>query len=114
MEDQGKKQTALKCPAALQHILGRGTGYLTIEDGMAIRQWVDGGAAVDPNLEAIRNLLIEAAEDSVEALRQVWSDQGGKMQRALGGAEYIATLRASAEAYEQAHKEADQKEEGGE
>ena len=37
LHDQGRRQDVIKCPAALQGIMGRGDGYLTMDDGRALR-----------------------------------------------------------------------------
>ena len=45
LEKLGRKQKVKKCPEDLMPHLGRGTGHITAADGLAVRQWVEGGAA---------------------------------------------------------------------
>ena len=101
MHDQGARQDVLKCPADLQAIMGRGRGYLTAEDGAALRAWVDGAAKVDPKVEHARGMLLNAAEGGVAALKAAWDATPKAIQKALGGA-FIASAKASAEAFDQA------------
>lgn len=99
MHDQGRRQDVLKCPAELQDILGRGQGYITAEDGAALRAWVDGGVAVDQKVENARGMLLNAAEGGVEALRKAWEATPATTQKKLGKA-FIASAKASAEAFD--------------
>jgi len=101
MHDQGRRQDALKCPADLQAILGRGDGYITAEDGAALRRWVDGGTTVDPKIERARGLLLNAAEGGVAALKAAWEATPKTVQRALGKS-FIESAKASASAFDEA------------
>jgi hypothetical protein len=100
MHDQGERQEVLKCPAELQKILGRGRGFLTPADGAALRAWVDGAAPIDPALEQARGLLINAAEAGVAALQAAWEKTPNALRKELK--DFLATAKASAEAYDQA------------
>lgn len=95
MQNQGYSQDVLKCPAELQSILGRGQGYVSIEDGIALRQWVDGGVQVDSEIERHRGLLLNSAEGGVEELRKQWVYTPKHIQSALGEA-FIKSVKASA------------------
>lgn len=99
MHDSGQRQTVLKCPSELTGILGRGTGYMTADDGKALRQWVDGASAVDPEIERYRNSLQTVTESGLESLKKAWSDTPAKVRKALGQP-FLDTLKASAEAYD--------------
>ena len=99
MHDQGASQDVLKCPAELLDILGRGKGYVTHEDGQALRAWVDGAASVDPKIEAARGTLLNASSRGVEALRQAWEATPKTVQRKLGKA-FIEAAKASAAEYD--------------
>lgn len=105
MHDQGKRQDVLKCPAELQSILGRGHGYVTADDGAALRAWVDGGARVDPKVEHARGMLLNAAEGGVQALRAAWEATPKNVQKALGKS-FIESAKASAEAFDKQHQSA--------
>lgn len=101
MWDQGKRQDVLKCPAELQGILGRGTGYLSADDGAALRQWVDGGAKVDPAIEHHRGMLLNATEQGLKVLQAAWTATPANIRKALGDA-FKEQLKASAAAYDEA------------
>lgn len=101
MWDQGKRQDVLKCPAELQGILGRGAGYLTADDGLALRQWVDGGIKVDPAIEHHRGMLLNATEQGLKALQAAWTATPANIRKALGD-KFKDQLKASAVAYDEA------------
>jgi len=99
MHDQGANQDVMKCPEALRSILGRGEGYITANDGLALRQWIDGATPVNREEEQARALLATAAESGVKALGEAWATLSKPMQRALATAK--DQYKASAEAYDQ-------------
>ena len=100
MQDAGKSQTVLKCPDELQSILGRGVNYLTRADGVSLRQWVDGGNKIDPNVEHFRNSLQTVTESGLAALQEAWTATPAKIRGVLGRA-FIDTLKNSAIAYDE-------------
>ena len=107
MHDQGRYQDVLKCPAELQAIMGRGRDYVTAADGAALRQWVDGGVQVDPEVERWRGMLLNECEKGIAALRAMW----GSMPKGMGGkigAPFRDQCAASAEAYDQSRADAAQ------
>lgn len=101
MLDQGKRQDVLKCPAELQSILGRGKGYITAADGVALREWVDGAEQVDPAIEKARGALQNVAQKGLAALKDEWEKTPTDIQNKLG-LEFLRSVKASAEAYDQA------------
>lgn len=101
MLDQGKRQDVLKCPAELQSILGRGKGYITAADGVALREWVDGAEQVDPAIEKARGALQNVAQKGLAALKDEWEKTPADIQNKLG-LEFLRSVKASAEAYDQA------------
>lgn len=103
MHDQGIRQDVLKCPAELQAVLGRSDGYIGAKDGLALRQWVDGGAAVDPAIEHHRGLLLNATERGLKALGNAWASAPVSVQKALGES-FKEQLKASAKAYDEQRK----------
>lgn len=105
MHDQGRRQDVLKCPAELQAIMGRGQGYLTAADGSSLRQWVDGGAPVDPAVEHWRGVILNECEKGVDALRAKWNAMPKGMSGKLGTA-FRDQCAASAQAYDQQRAEA--------
>lgn len=107
INDQGLRQDVIKCPAALTTIMGRGSGYITPDDGQALRAWVDGAKQLDPKVEHSRGLLKLAAEKGMEALKAQWSALPKAHQKAIGGSTGCpADLKASAEAFDRQAQEA--------
>lgn len=100
MWNEGKQQDVMKCPAELRSILGRGEGYLTAKDGLALRKWVEGGAQLDPKVEHARNSLRSITEQGVDAVRKAWDAQPEDVRQALG-AGFMQELLESAQAYDE-------------
>lgn len=100
MQDQGKSQQVLKCPSELQQILGRGKGYITAQDGLRLREWVDGGEPVDPVIENARGTLLNASNQGMKALEAEWKKISPDIQNRLGK-DFKASIIASAKAYDQ-------------
>ena len=99
MHDQGKRQDVLKCPAELQAVLGRGQGYVGAADGQALRQWVDGGAKVNPAIEHHRGILLNTTEQGLQALQDAWLATPANVRKALGD-KFKDQLKASAQEYD--------------
>lgn len=99
MENQGRTQQVLKCPADLEAVLGRGKGYITAEDGLALRQWVDGAAPLDPAVEHARGQIQNATVGGVMSLRTAWAELTPKLRKSLGE-DFLASCKASAEEYD--------------
>jgi len=110
MHDEGRPQTVLKCPEALRGIMGRGNDYIGIKDGVALRQWIDGGSPVNREEEQARALLATAAESGVKALGEAWASLPKQMQRAL--AEAKDQFKASAMGYDKQAELATEQREG--
>lgn len=102
LHDQGSRQESLKVPAALQPILGRGTGYITEEDGRAIRAWVDGAKQLDAEVERHRGLLQMAAENGMAALVAAWGNVPKAVKAKIGPNGCPDDLKASAQAFDDA------------
>lgn len=100
MHEQGKSQDVLKCPAELQKILGRGRGYITAEDGMALRHWVDGGGVVDQEVERARGLFLNAAEQGIDVLRKTYQEVPQSIRDTLGQS-FMDSVVASARAFDE-------------
>lgn len=83
MHDKGKAQTVLKCPGELSSILGREQGYITAEDGKALRDWVDGAKALNPAVERARNFLRTTTEQGMAALQAAWVSQPLAIRQAI-------------------------------
>jgi hypothetical protein len=99
MDDQGARQDVLKCPAALQPFLGRGTGYIGIQDGESVRAWIDGGTPVNKELERCRAMLANTCEQGMKALEAAWKSLTPQAREALKAE--LPALKASAAGYDQ-------------
>lgn len=103
MWDAGKRQQILKCPDELLPIFGRGSDYITSDDGAALRAWVDGGKQLDSSVEHYRNMLLSVTEKGLDALSAEWSKTPAKVRKALGE-KFKDTLKASAASFDAARK----------
>jgi len=106
MWNEGRAQQVIKCPGELREMLGREEGYITSADGKAVREWVDGGAKLDPEIERARNTLRTVTEGGVEAYKQAWTKTPKAIRDALTADGSHAQLKTAAEAYDQRRKEA--------
>lgn len=106
MWNEGKAQQVIKCPGELRELLGREEGYITSADGKAVRDWVDGGAKLDPEIERARNTLRTTTEGGVEAYKAAWTRTPKKVRDALAADGTHDALKKAAEAYDQGRKEA--------
>lgn len=104
MHSQGFIQDVLKCPSELQAIMGRGEGYITAEDGAALRAWVDGATQLDPKVEQARGMLLNVAERGVDALKTAWEATPKTIQKKLGRT-FIEACKASAEAFDKGRQQ---------
>jgi len=103
MYDGGRAQDALKCPADLIPILGRQKGFITQEDGKALRSWVSGANQLDPEVEKYRNSLQTATQQGLTALKAAWDQTPNEIRRSLGTA-FLDQLKAAATAFDGANK----------
>lgn len=106
MHSEGKQQDVMKCPADLQSILGRGEGYIGAKEGKALRDWVDGGAKLDPEVEAARATLKTTSEKGLAALEAAFRALPKKVQKALSSDGSIGPLKVAAEAFDKMRAEA--------
>ena len=104
--NEGKAQQRVKVPGELLSMLGRAEGYITAQDGKAIRDWVDSGAQLDPEVEHARNTLRTITEQGVEAYRQAWEKTPKRIKRILDADGTHQTLKNAAEAYDNARVDA--------
>lgn len=99
MWNEGSAQEVMKCPGELRDILGRGQGYITSQDGKALRDWVDGAKQLDPKVEEFRNRLRSNTEHGEAHIRDCWKKTPPKIRQALGD-DFLETLVASAKAFD--------------
>lgn len=100
MFDEGRRQECIKVPAALLAYLGRKDGYITADDGYAVRQWVNGALKLDPVVEKWRSRLQANTEGGVSHIEECWEKTPPDVRVALGDV-FRATLIASAKGYEE-------------
>lgn len=107
--DGGKSRQVLKCPAELEAIFGKNgewaQGYLTADAGKALRDWVDGGEPLDPEVEHYRNALRTVTEKGTPALQEAWTKAPKKVRTALG-ATFLEELKAAADAFDKQRRTA--------
>lgn len=108
LHSEGTKQESIKVPGPLRAILGRGEGYITQADGKAIRAWVDGAKQLDPKVEHHRGLLQMAAEKGMAELQSAWKATPAAIKHAIGPHGCPDELKASAVAFDQARREAEE------
>jgi ABC-type dipeptide/oligopeptide/nickel transport system ATPase component len=99
LDDQGRRQTVLKCPEDLRPILGRGAGFIGQEDGRKLRAWIDGAKQLDPEVEQARNTLQTVTERGTKALEAAWKETPSRLQKALGSA-FLAQVKTAAAAHD--------------
>lgn len=99
MYEEGTVQVPIKLPNALRSVLGRGKGYISADDGYAIRQWLDGAKQVDQTVEKFRNRLISVTEQGVAYIKEAWAKTPKQIQDALG-VEFYEMIVKSAESHE--------------
>lgn len=105
MFDEGKFQQVMKCPGELRPMLGRLEGYITSADGKAIRDWIDGGGKLDPEVEQARNTLRTITETGLKAYKEAWSKTPKSVRDALMADGTHDTLKAAATAFDQRRQE---------
>lgn len=102
MWDGGKARDVLKCPEELVPIfgaVGQAEGYLTARHGLQLRQWVDGGVALDAKLENARNTLRTIAEQGVDAVTKAFAALPAGVRKDLGS-QVPAEILAAAESFD--------------
>lgn len=104
MWDAGRMQEVVKCPEELAPILGRGKGYISAQDGKALRDWIEGGVKLDPEIEHARNTLRTVAAQGVDAYRAAFEAASPKVRKALAADGTHATLKRSAEDFDAQRK----------
>lgn len=101
----GKQRDVLKCPDELSAIFGRAgemtEGYLTPEAGKMLRQWVDGGGQVDPEVQHAWDNLLMTCEQGMTALQAAWKALPAKIRNAIDATGCPATLKQSAQAFDE-------------
>jgi hypothetical protein len=100
----GKERDIIKCPAELQGIFGTAgeaaRGYLTAEQGKALRDWVDGAKQVDDAVKNARDALQLVCEQGMAALQEAWAKLPVNIRKAIGPNGCPDDLKKSAQAFD--------------
>lgn len=99
MLDEGKRQTFLKIPSFLKESFGNGVGYLGIETGKKIRQWLDQGEKESPEIERLKSEALLICEQGTDALTQLWNSLTKEQKSKLKN--HFALCGESAKAYDE-------------
>lgn len=72
MENEGKTQKFLKIPSFLRSAFGDGNGYLGIETGKKIMEWVNNGEKEDAEISRIKSEMLMSCEKGIAELLKIW------------------------------------------
>jgi hypothetical protein len=73
MANEGKTQYFLKVPSFLKESFGNGNGYLGIETGKKVKEWLSKGEKDSPEIEKLKSEFLMVAEQGVKALEVLWN-----------------------------------------
>lgn len=99
MENEGKSQKFLKIPAFLQKAFGSGNGYLGIETGKNIIDWINTGEKEDPEVTKCKSELLMACELGIAGLTALWNNLTPAMQKKMKS--HFSVYKEAAKAYDQ-------------
>jgi len=100
MLSEGKEQKHLKMPEFLKSTFGNGKGYLGIETGKKIREWLNQGEKENPEIEKIKSEALLICETGVEALTKLWNSIPKELKSNQGLKDHFAICGESAKAYD--------------
>lgn len=99
IQNQGKRQVHIKMPEDLKPIIGRNDGYLTAQDGAALRAHLEGSNPLDFRVETYRHRLISVCERGEEFIRDAWNKVKPEIKTALGD-NFLGVLISSAREFD--------------
>jgi len=82
--DEGKSQNLIKMPEDLRPILGRRDGYLGVNDGVMLRDWVAGIVPEDREVERWKNKLLMNTNQGIGHIQECWGKVPVDMQTKIG------------------------------
>lgn len=108
MEEEGRKQKFLKLPSFLQPAFAAKSpeGYLGVETGKHIIQWIKSGEPQDPAIEAIKSEMLMACEMGVAGVVAIWNKLTPAQKKKLEAHKNMC--KESAEEYERQAKQAEE------
>ena len=81
--NEGKNQKAIKVPNYLKDAFGDGEGYLGMQTGRKIMEWVRLGEKEDPIVSKCRGEMIMVCELGLEALKKAWAEMPAVARKEL-------------------------------
>jgi hypothetical protein len=102
MENEGRTHQPLKIPAFLKSTFGNGQGYLGIETGKKIIDWIENGEKEDPEITRLRSELMMVCENGLEALKSEWKKLTPALMKKMKP--YWPVYEASANGYDEMNK----------
>jgi len=100
MENEGKTQKFLKIPSFLKPSFGTGNGYLGLETGKKIRQWLDQGEKEDPEISRIKSEALLTCEKGVVELTKLWESLTKEQKQNIKLKSHFALCGESAKSYD--------------
>ena len=98
MANQGKTQFHSKVPSFLKDAFGNGQGYLGIDTGKKIRQWLDQGEKENPEVTRFKSEALLVCEQGVDSLTKLWESVPKELKPKLK--DHFALCGESAKAYD--------------
>lgn len=100
LSNQGMKQQFLKVPSFLKDSFGTGQGYLGIDTGKKIREWLDNGEKEDPDVARIKSEALLVCDQGVVALTKLWDSLSEDQRNSPKIKSHFAVCKKSAKAYD--------------
>jgi hypothetical protein len=100
MGDEGNTQKHMKIPSFLKSAFGTGNGYIGVETGKKIRQWLEQGEKEDPEIERIKSEALLTCEKGAVALTALWKSLTKDQQKNIKLISHFALCGESAKAYD--------------
>lgn len=84
LSNEGRSHSVLKCPEELRPVIGKGSGFIGYNEGLFLRQWVDGMKPESQLTERIKNKLILNTEQGLEHIKTCWNMLKPEQQKEVG------------------------------
>jgi len=106
MINEGKTQQFLKVPSFLKNSFGSGQGYLGIETGVKIREWLDKGEKPNPDLERLKSQALFTCEKGRVELTKLWDSLTKEQKKSPSLKKHFALCGESAKEYDRINSDA--------
>lgn len=107
MYNEGKNQQFLKLPSFLKQSFGNGAGYIGIDTGKKIREWLDQGEKEDPEILRIKSEALLTCEKGVAELTKLWESLTKDQKLNFKLKSHFSLCKESAKAYGAQNSESD-------